>query len=261
MEYRSNSPPELTPLALAAINTGATSAGLKPGERYTADTPCPSIRLASKAPATKRTCGSSCCSTASCGGAERVSATVTWAPQRTHQRAIARPEAPKPRTKACWPCSGSAALLPTGQPAGTGGSMARSFSEAPGAMLAWPGSAGALPSATGCASSAMPSAVVLVGFCEGVSARPVSAKMRATKAAASCAAVSAGASAGAGAAAGTGSGIGNGATTAAPASEAGAAGTAGTCSTGSGAGRCGSKGVAWFIAVSGSTGPPGTAAW
>ncbi len=43
---------------------------------------------------------------ASCGGASRVSATVTWAPQRTHQRAMARPEAPRPSTSTCWPCSG-----------------------------------------------------------------------------------------------------------------------------------------------------------
>ena len=48
---------------------------------------------ASKAPPMKRACGSSARSVASCGGAARVSATVTCAPQRVHQRAIASPGA------------------------------------------------------------------------------------------------------------------------------------------------------------------------
>src|SRR5690606_33369158 len=91
-EYKLNSPPALIPQALAAINTGAIVEGLNPGERYTALKPCPSTNAAPKAPDTKRTCGISCCSSGNCGGAARVSATVTCAPQRTHHRAIAKPE-------------------------------------------------------------------------------------------------------------------------------------------------------------------------
>ncbi|EER59796.1 hypothetical protein AcdelDRAFT_2619, partial [Acidovorax delafieldii 2AN] len=81
--------------------------GLRPGERYTPCKPCPSTRWAPNAPATNRTCGSSFCSAASCGGASRVSATVTCAPQRTHQRAMAMPEAPRPRMRMFWPCIGA----------------------------------------------------------------------------------------------------------------------------------------------------------
>jgi hypothetical protein len=45
-------------------------------------------------------CGKWLCNHANCGGAARVSATVTRAaPWRTHQRAIASPEAPKPKIK------------------------------------------------------------------------------------------------------------------------------------------------------------------
>ena len=272
MEYRSSSPPALIPPALAAINTGATSAGDRPGERYTADTPCPSTRLASKAPATKRTCGSACCSTASCGGAARVSATVTRAPQRTHQRAIARPEAPRPRMRTCRPCSGSAALppAPAGQPAGTGARSAGARAAAPaaGTGTSCSARAPAPPCGAGLGSGAGASAGVLPAPCaltalsavaaasSFVSARPVSAKMRATKSAASRAAVSAGAGAGTGAAAGAcHAGCAAGCTAPSP------PGMAGAVPDGNCAGCCSSKGGVWFIAVSGWTGPPGTRAW
>mgnify|MGYP006170105407 CR=1 FL=1 len=41
-------------------------------------------------------------SAASDGGLSRVSATVTCAPWRTHQRAIDSPEMPRPRIRTCW---------------------------------------------------------------------------------------------------------------------------------------------------------------
>ena len=55
--------------------------------------------------------GHSCCSAANPGGSARVSATVSCAPARAHQRAIARPDAPRPRISTCWSCSCSTAYL------------------------------------------------------------------------------------------------------------------------------------------------------
>ena len=59
------------------------------------------------APDTKRTWGGSCCSAGSCGGAARVSATVTCAPQHT-PAAIAMPGRPGPGSG----CAGLAAGSP-----------------------------------------------------------------------------------------------------------------------------------------------------
>ena len=188
MAYRSNSPPTLIWQAPAATVTGAISAGLRPGERYTACNARPSTRLAAKGPAMNSTWGSSACSRASCGGASRVSATMTWAPQRTHQRAMARPEAPRPSTSTRWSASGARP-----SPGRVVGAAAGSSAAAAGSV-----------SATGAAAS-------------GSSAAPTSAKMRATNSRACSAAETggacqsrAGAAAGAGAATGAAPGAASG---------------------------------------------------
>ena len=101
---RLSSPPTHRPRVCAASITPTVSAGLRPGLLKTARMELPSISEALKSECTKRTSGSSWRSTASCGGASRVSTTVTTAPCNAHQRTMARPDAPKPRTMTWRPC-------------------------------------------------------------------------------------------------------------------------------------------------------------
>ncbi len=90
---------------------GERRAGLRPGERYTACRPLPSTSDCIEGPATNRTCGSSCCSKANCGGASRVSATVTWAPQFARTSGPwPGPKRPDPAPARFWPCMGAHAF-------------------------------------------------------------------------------------------------------------------------------------------------------
>ena len=87
-------------------DTAPTCAGDRPGLRNTR------LRLRRAAirrtrPPTKRASGSSSRSAASRGGCSRVSATVTRRAARAHQRAIARPESPRPRTSTALGKAGS----------------------------------------------------------------------------------------------------------------------------------------------------------
>ena len=93
-----SSPPTHRPSLCAASITPAVSAGLKPGLLKTARISVPSINAASKVECTKVTSGNSTRNTASCGGASRVSTTVTTAPCSAHHRTMARPDAPRPKT-------------------------------------------------------------------------------------------------------------------------------------------------------------------
>ena len=209
------------PTARAASKTGAMVSGLKPGERYTACTPCPSTSSFEKGPDTNCTCGNSVCKVTSCGGAARVSATVMLeAPARTHQRAMARPEAPKPRIRMFWPTAPISGML--------GG---RGFCAGKGGACVAGGGHGAEPSAPSPSGAATES----------------SAKMRATKSAASCAAVSV-----VGKARAASFALGSGSCTCAVAT---------TCSGSTGSAGATSCMSFVFIAISGWTNPPDTAAW
>ena len=92
------------PIARAAANIEATSTGARPGLLNTAHTSVPSTKSGVKGPLTKRAAGTSRCKAANWGGAARVSATVTCAPLRAHQCAIASPDVPRPRMRMCWFC-------------------------------------------------------------------------------------------------------------------------------------------------------------
>ena len=102
---KSSSLPTSTACARAASSKAVSRAGARPGlTQMRAKSPSASA-LASSAPCSRRTAGSSWASWAACGGAARSSSTVTVAPAAAHQRAMARPDAPKPITKICCPWS------------------------------------------------------------------------------------------------------------------------------------------------------------
>ncbi len=228
-------------MASAACQTGATTTGDKPGLLKTARIPVPSTSDASNAPARNWTCGSSACNCPSWGGASRVSATVTWAPCRTHQRAIAMPEVPSPRTRTCCPSKEGAAT--SSVDAVTTGA----FSSLPsctasstdcGAASGSVADSGALTSANSCVTKASASRAAVRFSGRGRTDLPV---------AGACGNGSFGANS--------------------SADETGAASWAGTRagSRPSGEGgmepRSGMGGSLGFIAVSESTGPPDTTTW
>ena len=218
------------------MSTGATSPGARPGERYTACRSLPCTRSAPKAPDTNCTCASSWRNVASCGGASRVSATVTRAaPQRTHHRAMARPEAPRPSIKMAWPC-----IAPSGKLGGTGLCCVSSARFADSCVTCAEPCAAPFPDARATGAS--------------------SVKMRATKSAASRAAVSV---FGKGFSVDT---IATGVTSTATTDTASGATTCAACaSTAAARGRrgCVPEVVvsSAFIAASMWTSPPNTAAW
>ncbi len=79
--------------------TRSSCCGGKPGLRaIRCHSRCPSS-ASSKAPCTKAACVHSLRKAGRWGGCSRVSATTTRAPWRMHQRAIARPEIPRPRIR------------------------------------------------------------------------------------------------------------------------------------------------------------------
>ena len=101
---RLNSVPTHKPASIAARHTGATSVGDKPGLLNTARMPWVVNTAASNSPAMNCACGAWVRKSAKPGGSLRVSITHTRAPRWLHQRAMAKPDWPKPSTSTAWSC-------------------------------------------------------------------------------------------------------------------------------------------------------------
>ena len=95
---RLNSVPCQSPFCWAAVHTGSTCAGDKPGLLNTPLIDASSSKAATNEPWTNVASMFSRCMVAKHGGFSRVSATVTLAPCDAHQRTIAKPDSPKPKT-------------------------------------------------------------------------------------------------------------------------------------------------------------------
>ena len=85
--------------ACAATPTRGSSPGLS------ATRSTPSSTSSPKLPMKISASGASAFSASTPGGTARLSATRTRAPRRAHQRAMARPDSPSPRTRTCFPVS------------------------------------------------------------------------------------------------------------------------------------------------------------
>ena len=107
-----SSVPTHKPAACAACHTGATESGVRPGLLKTARMGCPSTNDASNGACLKTTLGCCVLNCARWGGCSRVSTTTTSAPWRTHQRTIASPESPRPRTSTESCCNARIRCLP-----------------------------------------------------------------------------------------------------------------------------------------------------
>ena len=98
---RLNSVPCQSPFCWVAVHTDSTCAGDKPGLLKTPFIDESSSKAASKDPWMNVTSVLSDRMVAKHGGCSRVSTTVTLAPCSTHQRTMAKPEVPKPKTNIC----------------------------------------------------------------------------------------------------------------------------------------------------------------
>ncbi len=108
---KSSSPPRYSPCARTAASSGAMLAGARPGLRNTAPYGAPCSSSGPSGPARQRMCGHCDCKSCSPGGLSRLSATVTLAPASAHHRAMARPDAPRPKISTYWSCRRSTAYL------------------------------------------------------------------------------------------------------------------------------------------------------